>query len=126
MHDGGKILTGLAVFLALALLPFWHNAVGGTAAAPQPKIVTQEKECVAPRETIRSTHMELLNSWRDTVVRKGSRTYVDARGRTVDMSLTKTCLSCHPNKKEFCDACHNYLAVSPYCWQCHVEKKESA
>ena len=124
MHDGGKILTGLAVFLLLLLLPFWHNALGGSSTAPSPKIVTAEKECVAPKETIRATHMELLNSWRDTVVREGKRTYVSGNGRTFDMSLTRTCLSCHSNKKEFCDACHTYLAVAPYCWDCHIETKE--
>jgi hypothetical protein len=36
------------------------------------------------------------------------------------MSLTNTCLDCHPNKDTFCDRCHNYMAVSPYCWDCHI------
>ena len=49
-----------------------------------------------------------------------------ADGKTVTMSLSGTCMSCHPNKKEFCDACHDYLAVSPYCWDCHVEPKEKS
>ena len=29
------------------------------------------------------------------------------------MSLTRTCMDCHSNKAEFCDRCHNYLAVRP-------------
>ena len=37
------------------------------------------------------------------------------------MSLTNTCLGCHSNKAQFCDQCHNYLEVTPYCWDCHVD-----
>jgi hypothetical protein len=40
------------------------------------------------------------------------------------MSLQNTCMQCHPNKAEFCDRCHNYASVKPYCWDCHVEPKE--
>ncbi len=35
------------------------------------------------------------------------------------MSLTLTCLECHSNKDKFCDRCHDYLRVSPGCWDCH-------
>jgi hypothetical protein len=47
-----------------------------------------------------------------------------ADGKPVTMSLVGTCMRCHSNKSQFCDACHNYLAVSPYCWECHIEPKE--
>ena len=35
-------------------------------------------------------------------------------------SLTLECLSCHSNKDKFCDECHEYLKVKPYCWDCHI------
>ena len=64
------------------------------------------------------------NQWRDDVVRKGEREYVSSsNGKIFDMSLSRTCMDCHSNKAEFCDACHTYMAVSPYCWDCHVEPK---
>ena len=126
MYDGGKIVTGLVIFGAVVLLPVWHNAVARPGPAPKPKIVTTEKHCVAPTAYMRSSHMELLNRWRDTVVRQGERTYVNDQGRKVTMSLTNGCMECHTNKAEFCDSCHNYLAVAPYCWECHVEPKERA
>ena len=125
MRDGGKIIAGLAAFIAVAALPFWHSALGDRRTKPEPKLVTQEKQCVADRATMRSSHMDMLNTWRDTVVRKGERSFVTAAGRSFTMSLSNTCMSCHPNKKEFCDSCHNYLAVAPYCWDCHVEPKET-
>jgi hypothetical protein len=124
MHDRGKIITGLVAFLAFALLPVWQSALGGPAKPPQPKIVTTAKQCVEPAAVMRRTHMDLLNTWRDTVVRDSKRTYLGSDGKPVTMSLVGTCMRCHPNKSQFCDACHNYLAVTPYCWECHIEPKE--
>ena len=125
MHDGGKILTGLLIFLAVLTLPFWKNALGTTPPPPQPKIVTAEKQCVYDKTYMQRYHMEVLDHWRNTVVREGRRTYVDERtGKTVLMSLSGTCMRCHPNKREFCDQCHTYMAVTPYCWECHVEPEE--
>jgi len=40
------------------------------------------------------------------------------------MSLQNGCMTCHSNKKKFCDECHNYMAVVPYCWDCHIQPKE--
>ncbi|MBW2266037.1 MAG: hypothetical protein JRF28_07735 [Deltaproteobacteria bacterium] len=42
------------------------------------------------------------------------------------MSLQNTCMSdnCHAKKTEFCDQCHDYTAVEPYCWDCHIVPKE--
>jgi hypothetical protein len=40
------------------------------------------------------------------------------------MSLQNGCMRCHSNKKKFCDECHNYMAVKPYCWDCHIQPKE--
>ena len=126
MRDGAKIFAGLTVFLALALAPVWQSALHGAARKPEPKIVTKAKQCVEPTAEMRRNHMQLLNTWRDTVVRRDQRTYLAADGKTVTMSLSGTCMSCHPNKKEFCDTCHNYLAVNPYCWECHIEPKEKS
>jgi hypothetical protein len=24
------------------------------------------------------------------------------------------------SKKQFCEECHTYASVKPYCWECHV------
>jgi len=125
MHDRAKILIGLAAFLGAALVPVWAN-LGGRPALPTLTLGTKATQCVAPTAVIRATHMELLNAWRDEVVRTGQRTGVDGFGHPVTMSLTGTCLSCHTNKAEFCDRCHASMAVSPYCWECHVEPRGRA
>ena len=70
---------------------------------------------------MRQKHMELLITWRDEVVRRNVRTFKAFDGRVYDMSLTNTCMKCHDNKKEFCDRCHDYAGVTPYCWDCHID-----
>jgi hypothetical protein len=32
-------------------------------------------------------------------------------------------MKCHDNKEEFCDKCHLYAGVTPYCWDCHIDPK---
>jgi hypothetical protein len=36
------------------------------------------------------------------------------------MSLSNTCLDCHSNYTEFCERCHQYASIEPYCWDCHI------
>ena len=77
-------------------------------------------------EYMRKNHVDLLIRWRDWVVRDGALKYVASDSREYTMSLTQTCLECHSNKDKFCDRCHDYLRVSPRCWDCHnVPKKGS-
>ncbi len=126
MYDAGKIITGLIIFLCLITFPSWYNVVGGKAAyTPEPKIVTEEKQCVEPTQYMRTSHMQLLDDWRNAVVREGNRVYVATDGKKYNMSLSNTCLNCHSNKAEFCDQCHNYVEVTPTCWNCHVIPEEN-
>ncbi len=125
MKDSGKIIIGLIVFLVLITLPIWYNVIGGTSAdRPEVEIATKnipgKDECVMPTEYMMHNHMNLLNEWRDQVVRKGERIHIAPNGKQYNMSLTQTCLDCHSNRDKFCDRCHSYVAVEPYCWTCHV------
>ena len=124
MHDQGKVLAGIVIFLAVVLLPVWFSAAGGGLGEP-PAIDAGEGKCVREVEYMRSSHMELLDDWRDAVVRQGDREPVTVEGsdRPWEKSLTKTCLSCHVYR-DFCLECHDYMGVTPYCWECHIEPKE--
>jgi hypothetical protein len=126
MYDAGKILVGLVIFLALLTSPVWYNGASGRASyVPEPKIVTEAEQCVAPKDYMKANHMDLLNEWRDLVVRDGKRIYVSFDGKEHIMSLSNTCMDCHSNKSDFCDSCHDYSGVTPYCWDCHVEPEET-
>ena len=128
MYDASKIVAGLAVFVVLATSPLWYNAISAApAGAPElqqpPNGSTQ---CVEATDYMRANHMDLLDTWRDTVVREDIHTYTsELDGKEYDMSLQNTCLDCHSNKSQFCDSCHTYTAVTPYCWDCHVVSEEA-
>jgi hypothetical protein len=124
MRDRGLIVAGLLLFLGVVLSPVWYNlAAGKTAKGPALKLPAEAKECVAPVEYMKTSHMKLLNDWRDQVVRRNIRTYRAYNGKTYAISLTGTCLQqCHTDKAQFCDRCHAYNGVrNPYCWDCHVD-----
>jgi len=125
MHDGGKILTGLAVFLAIVTLPLWfHSVQGAQQGAPEFKVATESRECVEETAYMRSSHMNLLDDWREQVVRDGERIHVGLNGKTFERNLSATCImSCHSNREEFCDRCHGYVGVTPYCWDCHAQRE---
>jgi|YelNatPaOPRAMG01_1025707.scaffolds.fasta_scaffold00064_37 hypothetical protein len=133
IYNKFAIFMGLAAFVILATSPLWLNA-GRVVPPPQPKLDTpaiqqlaaNDKHCVLPTEEMRAYHMQLLISWRDQVVRTGNRIWVSPSGQKYEPSLSNTCLGCHSNKAEFCDQCHNYAAVTPNCWGCHLDKPAGA
>lgn len=128
MYDGWKIILGLIVFVLIVTVPFTMS-IGKTYVKPDPKIDTPEiqkmekKQCIEPKQYMREMHIKILYSWKDYATREGKRIYKTSDERTYTISLQNTCMKCHSNKKEFCDECHNYVNVKPYCWDCHIEPK---
>ena len=124
------IITGLIIFALAVLSPFWFNIVTTTQAAPEPELVGKaktEKKCVLDKYEMRANHMSLLDDWRDSVVRDADRMYTAENGHSFNMSLStgeNSCLGCHEDKAKFCDSCHTYASVTPYCWECHTNPKE--
>lgn len=127
MYDTSKVVIGIIVFLAIFTIPFWYSQVTGDAEeVPNldpalESLKAEGKQCVESVDYMRAKHMDLLNTWRDDVVRGADREYVSEEyGVTYDKSLTDTCLEqCHTNKSDFCDQCHTYVNVEPGCWECH-------
>jgi len=121
MYDAGKVIVGLVIFLALLTFPTWYNVATGQATyVPELEKPSKGEACVMDVEYMRASHMDLLNDWRDRVVRDGERVFTSPDGSKYNMSLTLTCLDCHDKKAGFCDQCHDYMSVDPYCWDCHV------
>lgn len=124
MYKGGRIIAGLILFAGLILMPFLLN-VGTAAAKPEPSLNTAAiqqlsgKTCVESAEFMKTEHMQLLNQWRDAALRDGKTVYVNSQGQSFPISLENSCLKCHSNPQQFCNSCHTYAAVKPYCWSCH-------
>jgi hypothetical protein len=115
-----KCITGLLAGIALAVPAMQAGAESG--------LVTKGSEaasldaCVAPTSEIRRYHMDYLKHDRDKVMIHGDR--------TAKYSLA-ACVNCHAGTDEsggyqpinsegqFCETCHDRLAVSLDCFQCH-------
>ncbi|MCK9376437.1 MAG: sulfate reduction electron transfer complex DsrMKJOP subunit DsrJ [Syntrophobacterales bacterium] len=137
IFDRNRVIAGLVIFVVLITIPLWQN-LGKIVAAPAPSLDTpvikqlaeKDKKCVMPTEWMRANHMQMLVEWRDNVVRTGEqqvttprgRDFVAPDGKTYLASLTNTCLNCHSDKTKFCDQCHNYVAVVPNCFGCHLQE----
>jgi len=127
MYDGVKIIIGLIIFLVLLLFPAWYQ-IGKAAKVPDPKLTEmaeKAEQCVESKLFMKTQHMKLLDQWRDDVVRGADRYYQSSNGKTYYKSLQVTCMDCHSNKTQFCDQCHNYMGVAPFCWDCHIAPKEN-
>jgi len=132
MYNKRTIIPGLAIFVLFVTFPLWFNAFSTASTVPKPELPPGgEKQCVASATEMRASHMALLNEWRDDVLRDGGRVAVTVDGKEYRKGLQMACMQCHSNKEKFCDSCHDYVSVTPYCWDCHLtptaaaEKKET-
>jgi hypothetical protein len=132
MYDKGKIFTGLALFALLFLSPLLVDMVtGGSILEPDLEPARQMARemgttgCIEDTAYMKANHMDMLNQWRNLVVREGFREYTSAKdGKTYEISLSNTCLKCHSNYQNFCNRCHTYNEVVPFCWDCHLTHTE--
>ncbi len=134
MRDRLIVAAVVAAAAIVLAWPAWARVAGwNRPEAPElaravvpPELARAERaalasaRCVEPVAFMRASHMTLLADWRELAVRQGVRTYTAADGREFEISLSGTCLRCHRDKAKFCDRCHDYAAVSPGCWDCHV------
>ncbi len=126
MYNKRTIIPGLIIFVLILTSPIWYNGLKA-GAMPKPELPPGgEKQCVLPTQEMRDTHMQLLNVWRDDVLRNDDRTTVVASGKTYRKGLQTACMQCHTNKEKFCDSCHVYASVTPYCWDCHLTPAQAA
>lgn len=115
MYNKSRVIPGLVIFVGMVAFPFLYNKANPSS---EPILDTSEGKCVLEKEFMKKEHMKLLKGWREEVVRKGKREPVVINGMRYEKSLQRTCLQCH-KKESFCDRCHSYANVKPYCWSCH-------
>ncbi len=139
LYDFKYVALGLIIVIGLVFSPVILTH-GKPVPPPDPKLDTpaiqklaeKDRKCVMPTDWMRANHMQLLVDWRESVVRsKGigggpvdDRLFVNPEGKKYLASLSKTCLECHSNKTKFCDQCHNYVAVTPNCFGCHLTNEQ--
>ena len=127
MYNKLTIIPGLIIFVLFVTFPLWFNAFSKASTVPKVELPPGgEKQCVASAAEMRASHMVMLNDWRDSVLRDGQRTPVTVAGKEYRRGLQLACMQCHTNKEKFCDSCHTYASVKPYCWDCHLSPTEAA
>jgi hypothetical protein len=104
--------------------------VKGSAETPLPVIHEPEGEgveCVEPEDVMRRSHMKFILHQRDETMHEGIR--------TSKYSLAE-CIDCHvqpdengliasiDDKEHFCNACHQYAAVTIDCFECHADRPQ--
>jgi hypothetical protein len=105
----------------MALLACLPLAVAADAQrTPQPPIVVEKDgHCIAPVDQIRRNHPDMLRHQRDSTVHAG------VRGARVSLNA---CIDCHANRsngsvlgssENFCQGCHDFVAVRLDCFECH-------
>ncbi len=125
MSDKRSVFVGLAIAIVVLTFPIWYAIAVGNHE-PRPELVLPEGgQCVRDTEWMRANHMDLLNQWRDEVVRDGDTGTIEVNGQQVQKSLSKGCMSCHVDRDNFCVKCHSYADVHPACWDCHVEPERA-
>ena len=120
MYNAGKIIIGLIIFLGSDHCSRSGTTSGRAATPPKLEVGTQEKQCVESTPYMKSSHMQLLDTWRDEVVRNGKRVYINSTGKTFDMSLQNTCTKCHAKKDAILRSMPHLRGRSPKCWDCHI------
>jgi len=120
MNDRVKIYIGLAMFVIAATFPIWR-AIGASPIPPDLEKPVRGTQCIESTEWMAANHQQLLNHWRDAVVREGRKTHTASDGTQYEMSLSKTCLDCHENQQTFCNRCHDFAGASLTCWDCHLD-----
>ena len=110
----------LTVSLVLSGMGVAYAQIAGSRAAGL-------EQCVEETGFMRKNHMEVLLHQRDRTTREGIR--------TPDHSLVE-CVSCHAGrdddgnfvsvnaKDQFCAGCHEKVAVSIDCFQCHATRPD--
>jgi hypothetical protein len=124
--NAGAALLVLAVVGALfAASAAWAEEVGDFVL-PSSKAASAER-CVEPTEFMRRSHYEVIRHQRDTTVYGGVR--------STKHSLAG-CVGCHVgydnesqpvavnDEGQFCNACHEYAAVTMNCFDCHATVPE--
>ena len=119
------LMAGLLITLPLAL-----HAGDNLPKVPKAKAkATSEYGCVNSIEYMRKNHMDELKHHRDETVRKGIRANKHSLAECVECHVSEDSngkLARFGDDKHFCSSCHNYVAVSIDCFQCHNDKPQSS
>ena len=120
-----------SMFSGFGLMSISLAYAGATEVLPGSRAAELQSCVVADTSDMRRNHMEFLLHKRDLTMRQGIRTHGD------DVISLNGCISCHAAKDDqgqyisvneegqFCQTCHERVAVKPDCFDCHRTTPET-
>jgi len=122
----GGLMRLLALVVGLLLgasLPAAAQSTAGVSQGLQPMIEkARGGECVEEPAFMRRNHMKLLMHQRDDTLRGGIRTGKYSLKACIACHASQTSQSVNAEPGNFCQSCHNYVAVKIDCFQCHANQ----
>lgn len=101
-----------------------------SAETPFPAIPEPEGEgvkCVQPEDEMRRNHMQYILHQRDKTMHEGIRTETYSLAKCIDCHVQPDengNIASHESDKHFCNACHEYAAVTIDCFECHADRPQ--
>ena len=115
--------SGIYLLVGLFLGFFFLGSVQAAAAVEGSAKADKLEQCVRPTDFMKRNHFEMIKHQRDLTVHQGVRETKDSLAQCVD---------CHARRDaagkavpvnaqgQFCEGCHDYVAVNIDCFSCHT------
>lgn len=126
MYSKKYVIPLVIILLIIFFSPLIYNASAPGFEKEAPTVKNGElakpegDHCIENATWMKAWHMDLIHNLRTEAIRHQDITYTsEDYGETYNASLN-TCWECHESKEDFCNACHEYTGVKPYCFECHI------
>ena len=128
MQQRGWLAVGACVALVAVAVPTVQAMVPGKAPSrvAVPSVAAEKGEkCVEETAFMRRNHMTVLKHQRDKTLREGIRTQKHSLQGCIDCHASQKTGSVLGSRENFCQGCHDYVAVKLDCWDCHASKPKA-
>ena len=115
--------SGIFLLVGLILGIFVLGPVHAAAAIEGSAKADKLDQCVRPTDFMKRNHFEMIKHQRDVTVRQGVRDTKDSLAQCVDCHASRDAAGkAVPVNAEgqFCEGCHEYVAVKIDCFSCHT------
>jgi len=114
------------VLLGVSLVAGAHDDEHKSTRVPMPHhVIEKGDKCVEDEDFMKRNHMKLLMHQRDETVHKGVRTKKYSLQNCIDCHASSKNNSVLGSNENFCQGCHNYVAVKIDCFECHASKPKA-
>ena len=122
MYSTKWVILLIIAFLGVCFSPLIYNVSAPGFELKPPELAKPEGDhCIEDADWMEANHMDLLLEIRTHTIRDPGGRFYESKTYPGEIfyGTTHQCFECHTSKADFCDKCHGYNGVKPYCWECH-------